>query len=152
MGLDPMFAEIGGRPSTCRMSGVVSMTGTEPHAGETSLIDTITYVGLDVHKATVSVAVAESGRGGELCQVGVFANRPEVLAKLAARLSKGGRRLSFCYEAGPCGGLHQAELPASHLGVDLQRMTHRRSGRDLNLWSLFEIRSARVGYNDQELA
>jgi hypothetical protein len=41
-------------------------------------------------------------------QIGVFENRPEVLGKLAARLSKSGRRLSFCYEAGPCGyGLHR---------------------------------------------
>jgi len=50
----------------------------------------------------------KSGRGSEIRPVGVFANRPEGLAKLAARLSKGGRRLSFCYEAGPCGyGLHR---------------------------------------------
>ena len=71
-------------------------------------MDTITYVGLDVHEATISVALAESGRGGEIRQIGVFENRPEVLAKLAARLAKGGRRLSFCYEAGPCGyGLHR---------------------------------------------
>jgi asparagine synthetase B (glutamine-hydrolysing) len=41
-------------------------------------MDSITYVGLDVHKATVSVAVAESGRGGEVRQLGVFENRPEV--------------------------------------------------------------------------
>ena len=41
------------------------MTGTEPHAWETGLMDTITYVGLDVHKATISVALAEGGRGGE---------------------------------------------------------------------------------------
>jgi hypothetical protein len=33
-------------------------------------------------------------------QIGVFENRPEILMKLAARLSKGGRWLSFCYEDG----------------------------------------------------
>lgn len=63
----------------------------------------ITYVGLDVHKATVSVTVAEGGRDGEVRQIGVFPNCPGVLSKMAARLGKGGRRLSFCYEAGPCG-------------------------------------------------
>ena len=91
------------------------MTGTEPHAWETGLMDSITYVGLDVHKATVSVAVAESGRGGEVRHVGVFANRPEILLKLAARLSKGGHRLNFCYEAGPCGyGLHRLLTGCGH--------------------------------------
>ena len=49
-------------------------------------MNSITYVGLDVHKATVAVAVAEGGRGGEVRQLGVFENRAEVLSKLAARL------------------------------------------------------------------
>jgi transposase len=67
-------------------------------------MNSIAYVGLDVHnKATVSVAVAEGGRGGEIRQLGVFENRPEVLSKLAARLSNKNCRVSFCYEAGPCG-------------------------------------------------
>ena len=66
-------------------------------------MNSITYVGLDLHKATVSVAVAESGRGGENRQLRVFENRPEVLSKLAARLSNKNCRVSFCYEAGPCG-------------------------------------------------
>ena len=58
----------------------------------------ITYVGLDVHKATVCVAIAESGRGGEVREVGVFENRPDVLRKMVARLGKHRRRLNFCYE------------------------------------------------------
>src|SRR5438132_7910296 len=89
------------RHAECR--GLCRMTGTEPHAWETGLMDTITYVGLDVHKATVAVAVAQGGGGGEVRQLGVFENRSEILTKLAARLSKPGRRLSFCYEAGACG-------------------------------------------------
>src|SRR6516162_10626075 len=65
--------------------------------------------------ATVCVAVAESGRGGEIRQVGVFENRPEILCKMAARLGKGGCRLSFCYEAGPCGyGLHRLLTGCGH--------------------------------------
>jgi hypothetical protein len=82
------------------VEGYAGSVGTEPHASETGLMDTTAYVELDVHKATVSVAVAESGRGNEIRQIGVFENRPEVLAKLAARLTKVGRPLSFCYEAG----------------------------------------------------
>jgi transposase len=61
------------------------------------------------------VAVAESGRNGEVRQVGVFENRAEILCKMAARLGKGRRRLSFCYEAGPCGyGLHRLLTGCGH--------------------------------------
>ena len=76
------------------------MTGTEPHAWGTGLMDDIIFVGLDVHKATVCIAIAEGSRGGEVRQLGVFENRPEILNKVVLRLGKGGRRLSFCYEDG----------------------------------------------------
>jgi transposase len=61
-----------------------------------------------VHKSTISVAVAEEGRSGEVRHHGVVANRPELLSKLAERLGRRGERLHFCYEAGPCGyGIHR---------------------------------------------
>ena len=56
------------------VEGCAGLAGTEPHAWETGRMNSITYVGLDVHKATVAVAVAEGGRGGEVRQLGLRAS------------------------------------------------------------------------------
>lgn len=64
---------------------------------------TITFVGLDVHKARVSVALAESGRDSEVRYWGEIASTTAALDRLVARLARPGRELQFCYEAGPCG-------------------------------------------------
>ncbi|GAC1543908.1 MAG: IS110 family transposase [Ramlibacter sp.] len=75
------------------------------------------YVGLDVHKATIAVSVAEAN-GGEVRYLGEIANTTDALTKLVRQLRKGDAQLSFCYEAGPCGyGLHRQ---LTELGWDCQ--------------------------------
>ena len=60
------------------------------------------YVGLDTHKETVAVAVADA-IGGEARYYGEIANTPEAIRKLVKKLCPDGEVISFCYEAGPCG-------------------------------------------------
>jgi len=62
------------------------------------------YVGLDVHKETIAVALAWPGRG-EPEYRGEIAHTPKALGKLVERLSQesGGEVMLWCYEAGPCG-------------------------------------------------
>ncbi|CAA7627456.1 transposase (fragment) [Candidatus Terasakiella magnetica] len=63
----------------------------------------------------MSVAVAEGVRGGEVCELGRFPNRADAIAKLEGRRTKGGQRLNFCYESGPCGyGLHRQISALGH--------------------------------------
>lgn len=61
------------------------------------------YVGLDVHKAIISVVAAEDGRNGDVRFIGPIPNTPADILKMANRLAKDGHRLEFCYEAGCCG-------------------------------------------------
>jgi transposase len=70
---------------------------------------------MDVHKEKISIAVAESGRGGALEYIGEIANDPGGIRKLCERLGRPGKPLAFCYEAGPCGyGVHRQLTSLGH--------------------------------------
>ena len=77
------------------------------------------YIGLDVHKETITVAIARSGREAAESS-GEIANKPKAIAKLVKRLNSEfeGEVLLFCYEAGPCGYVLYRQL--LELGHDCQ--------------------------------
>lgn len=77
------------------------------------MADRITYVGLDVHKEGIVVAVAPGGLRGEVREYGRIANTAAALDRLLRKLGGDGVRLRFCYEAGPCGYGIQRQITAS---------------------------------------
>jgi len=77
------------------------------------------YVGLDVHKDTIVIALARRGRTAAE-HWGEIGHKAKSVAKLVARVMAtfGGERVLWCYEAGPCGyGLYRQLLA---LGQDCQ--------------------------------
>ena len=74
-----------------------------------------TYIGLDVHKDTIAVALAEASVRGDVREYGKIANTPAAVQALATKLSGVGNALRFCYEAGPCGyGIQRQLTLAGH--------------------------------------
>jgi transposase len=89
------------------------------------------FIGMDVHKDTIVVAVTAAGDSGKGTQYGTFLNTAAALEKLVKRLRQASSGLlKFCYEAGPCGyGVHRT---LTKLGEDCMvvapSMIPRKSG------------------------
>jgi transposase len=76
------------------------------------------YLGLDVHKDSITIAIAEAERNGEIRIFGTVSNDLGRLEILLNRIRKAhpGAQLEVAYEAGPCGfviarRLKQLEIP-----------------------------------------
>ncbi|HEX2609599.1 MAG TPA: IS110 family transposase [Gemmatimonadales bacterium] len=77
---------------------------------------TIKYVGLDVHKDTTVVAIAEGGREGEVRVYGTISSDLHALEKLLRKLGGEGVTLRVVYEAGPTGYVIYRRL--QQLGIE----------------------------------
>ena len=67
-----------------------------------------TFVGMDVHKNSIEIAIAKRGRNGEVRSYGKIDGTLNALDKVVRKLVSKGDRLHFVYEAGPCGyGIHR---------------------------------------------
>lgn len=77
--------------------------------------DPAVFVGLDVHKKSITVAVADAERGGEIRRYGEIVNTPDAVGKLVRKLVKRHGKPEFVYEAGPCGYVLYRQL--ADLGV-----------------------------------
>jgi transposase len=87
------------------------------------------FAGLDVHKETIDVSIAE-GHRGEVRHYGVIASDLEPLDKVVRALRAPDRQLHFVNEAGPCGfGIYRhLTKRGEHCVVVSPSMVPKRSG------------------------
>jgi transposase len=89
------------------------------------------FIGMDLHKDTIVVAVTATGDVGKATTYGTFPNTGAALEKLVRHMRQAGDGpMKFCYEAGPCGyGVHRT---LTGLGEDCMvvapSMIPRKSG------------------------
>lgn len=87
------------------------------------------YVGLDVHKATIAVAIVR-GLGQQAQFYGEIPNTPQAIRTLVRKLSPAGEVMNFCYEAGPCGYevYHQLMGMGQHCVVVAPSLIPKKAG------------------------
>lgn len=62
-----------------------------------------TFIGMDVHKNSIEIAIAQQGRNGDVRNYGQIDGTLDALDKVVRKLVSKGSLLHFVYEAGPCG-------------------------------------------------
>jgi len=121
------------------LADVLPTTSTEPQARRQAMKKNIMrkpsrnsdlFVGLDVHKATIDVALADEGRDSEVRHYGKITGDLDALDKVMRKLQSPGRTLRVVYEAGPCGYAIYRHLSAMQIDctVIAPSLTPKKSG------------------------
>ena len=72
------------------------------------------YVGLDVHKDTIAVSIADAGRS-KARHYGTINHTAAAVSALLKKINPEGEVMELCYEAGPCGyGLYHQLTASGH--------------------------------------
>lgn len=66
-------------------------------------MNSVKFIGMDVHKKSISIAIADAGRDGDVRYYGKIPNDFTALDKFCRKMVSTGSELHFVYEAGPCG-------------------------------------------------
>ena len=84
------------------------------------------YIGLDVHKETIVVGIADA-RGGPPRYWGKIANRPEEVRRFLARLAVSGERLRLTRPERMGRNHHTGRRvsPRTNVGAGVRRVSHR---------------------------
>ena len=66
-------------------------------------MNSVKFIGMDVHKNSITIAIADQGRRGPVRTYGAINNDLGALDKFCRKMVSTESELNFVYEAGPCG-------------------------------------------------
>ncbi len=96
-------------------------------------METIKYIGLDVHKKFITIAIADQGRESEARYCGNIDYDMNQLDKFIRTQISQGAELKFVYEAGPCGYHLYRYLTGN--GFDCTVVVHHKCPRKVEIKS-----------------
>ncbi|HSM73187.1 MAG TPA: IS110 family transposase [Desulfobacterales bacterium] len=71
-------------------------------------MNSVKFIGMDVHKNSITIAIAEEGSRDSARVYGTISNDLDALDKFCRKMVSTANELHFVYEAGPCGyGIHR---------------------------------------------